>query len=72
METIYIKSISFIGENRKNKRKVKVKLSNKTTITIKSCYESWQQYGGTQDELWITVPIAEKYNEWLHGGEKDL
>lgn len=64
---LHIKKIDLLYVNQPKKRKVKVTLSNKTTIYIESCYESWQQYGGTTDELWLTVPIAEKYNNWLHG-----
>jgi len=63
-----IKKIEFLYQNNVNRRKVKVTLSNKTVIYIEACYESWNQYGGTTDELWLTVPIAEKYNNWLHGG----
>lgn len=64
---LHIKKIDLLYVNQPKKRKVKVTLSNKTIIYIESCYESWQQYGGTTDELWLTVPIAEKYNNWLHG-----
>ncbi len=64
-----IKSIRFIGENTKNRRKIKVKLSSGSTISIEKCYESWEQYGGTESELFETMPIAEKYNNWLHGEE---
>ena len=66
MET-KIKCINFIGQNRKNKRKIKVKMTSGSTITIEPCHESWEQYGGTTEELYITVPIAEEYNNWLHG-----
>lgn len=50
-------------------RQVKVTLSNGTEITIVRCWESWEQYGGTTDELRITINIADKYNNWLHGLE---
>lgn len=62
-----VKRIDFLYANQISRRKIKVTLSNKTVIYIESCYESWQQYGGTENELWLTVPIAEKYNNWLHG-----
>lgn len=63
-----IKKIELVGTRPRN-RKVKVTLSNKTKITIVACQESWEQFGGTRDELWLTVPIAEKYNAWLHGAD---
>jgi len=68
--SIYIKSIKYIGENRKNSRKLKIKLSTGSTVTAESCYEGWQQYGGGEKELYVTMPIVEKHNEWLHGGER--
>jgi hypothetical protein len=66
---MYIKSISYIGENRKNDRKLKIKLSNGSTIQAAKCYESWEQWGGTIDELRLTMPIVDSHNEWLHGGQ---
>ena len=62
-----IRKIELLYVNQPNRRKVKVTLTNGTRIYIESCYESWQQYGGTTEELYLTMPIAEKYNEWLHG-----
>ena len=70
MTTLKIKKIELSGENRPKNRKVKVTLSNGTKITIVPCYESWEQFGGTQDELRVTVPVADKYNAWLHGAEE--
>lgn len=63
----YIKKIEFLYRNNKRKRKIKVTLSNGTEISIISCYESYEQYGGTVDELRITQPIAERYITWLRG-----
>lgn len=67
MKEISIKKIELLYVNKPKKRKVKVTLSNNTKIYIERCYESWEQYGGTMNELFITQPIAEKYNVWLHG-----
>lgn len=64
-----IRKIELLYVNQPNRRKVKVTLTNGTRIYIESCYESWQQCGGTTEELYLTMPIAEKYNEWLHGEE---
>jgi len=66
---IRIRSIRFLGINRKSSRKIKVALSTGNTVTIEACCESWEQYGGTEQELWVTMPIAEKYVGWLHGDE---
>lgn len=51
-------------------RMVVVKLSNGSEVHIVACQESWEQFGATQDEMWLTVPVAKKYNDWLHGGEE--
>ena len=72
MEKLKIKKIEFLYEKQPNRREVKVTLNNGTKIHIVKCYESWEQFGGTIDELRVTVPIAEKYNGWLHGGKKHL
>ena len=71
MSTLKIKKIELIGQNRPKTRKVKVTLTNGTKITIVPCCESWEQYGGTTDELRVTVPVADKYNAWLHGAEEE-
>jgi len=64
-----IKKVEFLFQNQPNRRKIKVTLTNGNVVFIERCYESWEQYGGTTEELWETMPIAEKYNDWLHGGE---
>ena len=64
---IKIRRVELLYVNQPKRRKVKVTLTNGTRVYIESCYESWQQYGGTTEELYVTMPIAEKYNNWLHG-----
>ena len=71
MSTLKIKKIELIGQNRPKNRKVKVTLTNGTKITIVPCCESWEQFGGTTEELYVTVPMADKYNAWLHGAEEE-
>lgn len=66
----YIKSIRYLYEKRPSRRQLKIKLSSGSTITAEACYESWQQWGGTQSELCATMPIVENHNDWLHGGER--
>lgn len=65
-ELFYIKNIQTTFDTHHN-RGVLVTLNNGTEITIESCYESWQQYGGTTAELATTVDIADIFNDWLHG-----
>ena len=65
---VYIRSIRFIGENSPKKRQLKIKLNTGITITVEAVYEGWEQWGGTQEELWHTVAICDRYNYWLHGG----
>lgn len=72
IKIIKIKKIEFVGENRPKHRKIKVTLTNGTKITIEPCYDSWHQYGGTEAELRLTVPVADKYTPWLHGGEMEV
>jgi hypothetical protein len=66
----YIKSIAYLYERQPSKRQLKIRLSNGTTIRAESCCESWQQWGGTTDDLFITMPIVEEHNAWLHGGDR--
>lgn len=54
-------------DNTVEDRQVLVTINNGTQITIESCYESWQQFGGTEKELWTTTGIADLFNDWLHG-----
>ncbi len=63
-----IKKVELQYHNQPNRRRIKVSLTSGNIVYIERCYESWQQYGGTTDELQETMPIAEKYNDWLHGG----
>lgn len=62
-----IKKIEYLNENRPSRRQLKITLSNKRVIRAESCYESWEQWGGTQEELYITMPTVERHNGWLHG-----
>lgn len=62
-----IKCVEFHHNDDPEKREVVVTLDNETEIHIESCYESWQQWGGTDDELRTTVKVAERVNDWLHG-----
>ena len=62
-----VRKIEFLYANQPHRRKIKVTLTNGTKIYIESCYESWQQYGGTTEELFVSMPVAERYNYGLHG-----
>ncbi len=67
MEKIYVEDVTLNEGEDLESRECICTLSNGTEIHIVACYESWQQYGGTQNELWLTVDIAEAINDWLHG-----
>ena len=64
-----ITEIKLLNANDVENRQVEVTFSNGTVIKIEKCYDSWQQYGGTIEELGMTVDIVERYNNWLHGIE---
>lgn len=66
---LYIRYLQFIGQTKKHDRMVKVGLSNGAVVKIVACYEGWQQYSATVDEKKVAMPIAERFNDWLHGGE---
>ena len=63
-----IKKIEFQFQNQPSRRRIKVTLTSGSKVYIDRCHESWEQYGGTTDELMRTMPIAKRYNGWLHGG----
>lgn len=62
-----IRNIQLLYVNQPSRRKVKVILTNGSVIYIERCHEAYEQYGGTERELFVTLPIAEKFNDWLHG-----
>ena len=41
---------------------VQFTLGNGTVITAEACYESWQQWGGSTEELYVTMPRLEELN----------
>ena len=45
--------------------------TGKGTPTTVPCCESWEQFGGTTEELRVTVPVADRYNAWLHGADEE-
>ena len=64
-----VTEIKLLNANDVENCQVEVALSNGTVIKCEKCYDIWQQYGGTIEELGMTVDIAERYNNWLHGIE---
>lgn len=66
-ENIKIEHISLENVDEVSKREVLVELNTGSVVHICVCQESYEQYGGTYDELWVTLPVAEHYNDWLHG-----
>jgi hypothetical protein len=63
-----IKKVELLFVNQPSRRKVKVTMTSGNKVYIEPLYESWQQYGGVLPELKLTVGLADKYNDWLHGG----
>ena len=70
MPKLYIKSIRYLHERRPAQRQLKLTFSNGRTVRAEACHESWEQWGGTTEKLFITMPLVEQHNEWLHGGER--
>ena len=66
-----IVDIEFKDNGKVSDREVVVTLDNDTEVHIAACYESWEQWGGTTEELGCTVDIADCVNEWLHGLEDE-
>lgn len=60
-----IENVQFLNEGKE--REIIVSLSNGAEVHIAACQESWEQWGGTIDDLYVTMPIAERNNAWLHG-----
>ncbi len=67
---VFIRSVEYLHESKPSKRQLKITLSNGTVVRAEACYESWQQWDGTESELRITMPIVEDHNDWLHGGDR--
>lgn len=70
MKKLYIKSIRYLYEITPSRRQLKMTLNNGRVIRAESCQESWEQWGGTAEELYITMPIVERHSDWLHGGSR--
>lgn len=70
MRDYKIIKVDFQNESDVENREVVVTLDNGTEVHIVRCYESWEQFGGTTDELYCTVDIADCVNDWLHGDDE--
>jgi hypothetical protein len=67
MDDLQVIKVEFVNTDSIKDRECICTLNNGTEVHISSCYESWQQWGGTRDELSTTAVIAECVNDWLHG-----
>jgi hypothetical protein len=65
----YIKSVKFTKDEN-GEREVHVQLNHDTLVKICECYESYQQYNACTPALWVSLPVAEACNDWLHGENK--
>lgn len=70
MKDYEIIGVEFHDNDNIENREVVVTLDNGTEVHIVRCYESWEQFGGTTDELSCTVDIADCVNDWLHGDDE--
>ena len=50
-------------------REVSVTLSNGSVIDIAACHGGFVQSGGVQGDFIVTHPVAERFCDWLNGGE---
>lgn len=69
MADLYIKEIRYFGVNRKSRRRLRFKLSNGAKPEAVPCYEGWEIYNATKQEILTVMDAVEFHNEWLHGGE---
>ena len=67
---MHVKKIEYLYENQVSRRQLKITLSNGTKVRAEACCEAWEQWGGTTEELYVTMPIVEAHNGWLHGEDK--
>lgn len=67
MDDLQVIKVEFVNTDSIKDRECNCTLNNGTKVHISSCYESWEQWGGTRNELYVTMPIAERINDWLHG-----
>lgn len=67
MNDLQVIKVEFLNTDSIKDRECICTLNNGTEVHISSCYESWEQWGGTRNELYVTIPIAERINDWLHG-----
>lgn len=64
----YVKDLR-LTKDENGERECHVELNNGSIVKICACYEGWEQYNGTYEELCTTVDIAYYVNEWLHTGK---
>ena len=48
------------------KREVVVNLSNGAQVHIVACHESFEAFGGTEEDMRAVTHVADEYNDWLH------
>ena len=67
--TVTIEQVALNGFNSPDKRFISVFLSNGTVVAIAGYMGGFTQYGCTEPEARLTQPVAERFTEWLNGGE---
>lgn len=71
MEKSRVLEVRFLKNDKRDEREIIAYLSNGAEIHIIPCHNSWEQYGGTIEDLQVTMSIARKHNAWLHGSGKN-
>lgn len=64
---LFVVEIRLLNVNKPEDRKAEAILSDGTTVTISARYEGFEQCGCTKAEAAVTVDLAFRLNDWLHG-----
>lgn len=59
--------VKYLNDSDVENRELKITLDNGTEITAVACMESFEQWGGTEDEMWSALPTIKENLAWLQG-----
>ena len=69
MADIKISRVEFLYYSRKDKRMIKVTFTDREVAYISPCHEGWEIWHCTVPYKQVAMPIADKYNGYLHGAD---
>ena len=69
MTDFEIRRVEFLYYNQKKNRKIKVTFTDGEVAYISPCCESWETWHCDFAHKQKAMPIAAKYNGYLHGGK---